>query len=127
MLTPHQNGGHNEKADLSSCTSSTVNLCLRGLVRSSHATDGFAITKPIGNPADRLHQCWCALHLGYGACATCGVYYGALPGDTHLAPGAGVISRSKAQLQPHLLRQQVPLVRHAFWFCCSAALPHPSP
>src|SRR4029079_1658643 len=63
-VTPHQNGGHNEKADLSSCTSSTVNLCLRGLVRSSHATDGFAITKPIGNPADRLHQCWCALPLG---------------------------------------------------------------
>jgi len=51
----------------------------------------------------------------------------ALLGDTHLAPGAGVISRSKAQLQPHLLRQQVPLVRHAFWFCCSAALPHRRP
>jgi hypothetical protein len=54
-------GGHNENVDLNSCTSSTVNRCLRGLVRSSHATDGFPITKPIGNPADRLHQCWSAL------------------------------------------------------------------
>jgi len=35
------------------------------------------------------------------------VFTMALLGDTHLAPGAGVISRSKAQLQPHLLRQQV--------------------
>ena len=64
MLPLQQNGGHNEKTDLSSRTSSTVNGCLRGLVRSSHATDGFAITKPIGTPADRLHLCWCALPLG---------------------------------------------------------------
>jgi len=61
--TRQQNGGHNEKDDLSSCTSSNINRGLRGLVRSSRATDGFAITKPIGHPADRLHLCW-SLPLG---------------------------------------------------------------
>src|SRR6516162_11806462 len=59
--SPQQKGGHNEKVDPSSCTSSTVNRCLHGLVRSRRSTDGFAIT--IGNSADRLHLCF-ALPLG---------------------------------------------------------------
>ena len=55
-MCPQQKGGNNEKVDLSSFTSSTINRCLRGLVCSSRAEYAFAIAKSLGNPADRLHQ-----------------------------------------------------------------------
>src|SRR4029453_7344252 len=57
----NNNGGHNEQVDL---CAGTINHRLRGLGRSSRAPDGFAITNPIGNRADGLHQCWSALPLG---------------------------------------------------------------
>ena len=57
-------GGHHEKTDSSYCTSSTVNRCVRGRIRASRAAYSFAVAKPIGNPTDRLHQCWSALPVG---------------------------------------------------------------
>jgi hypothetical protein len=62
--TLQQKEGHDEKADSSYCTSSTVNRCVRGRIRSSRAAYSFAVAKPIGNPTDRLHQCWSALPVG---------------------------------------------------------------
>jgi hypothetical protein len=59
-----QKGGHDEKADSSYCTSSTVNRCVRGRIRSSRAAYRFAVAKPIGNPTDRVHQCWSAVPVG---------------------------------------------------------------
>src|SRR4029078_11973327 len=59
-----QKGGHHEKADSSYCTSSTVNRCVRGRIHASRAAYSFAVAKPIGNPTDRLHQCWSALPVG---------------------------------------------------------------